>query len=46
MLSEEQWLCSIEAVEKPASQRLTENVHMQGFRNRGPAHTVGRPSEA
>ena len=24
---------SIETVEKPAFQRLMENVHMQGFRN-------------
>jgi hypothetical protein len=46
MLCEEQWLCSIEAVEKPVSQRLMEDVHMQDFRNWGPARRVGSPSEA
>jgi hypothetical protein len=33
-------------VGKPASERLMENLHMQGFRNRGPARRVGSPSEA
>jgi len=37
---------AIEAVEKPVSERLMENVQMQGFRNRGPALRVGSPSEA
>ncbi len=36
----------LETVEKPASQRLMENVQMQGFRNWGPARRVGSPSEA
>jgi hypothetical protein len=27
------WKNAIETVEKPASERLLENVHMQGFRN-------------
>ena len=31
---------------KPDSERLVENVHMQGFRNWGPARRVGSPSEA
>jgi hypothetical protein len=35
-----------ETVEKQASQRLMENVQMQGFRNWGPARRVGSPSEA
>jgi hypothetical protein len=29
----QQRLKNNEAVEKPASERLMENVHMQGFRN-------------
>ena len=33
-------------VEKQFSEKLVENVHMQGFRNRGPARRVGSPSEA
>jgi len=40
---------AIEAVEKPVSERLMENVHPAGFaagRNRGPALRVGSPSEA
>ncbi len=36
----------VETVEKPASERLMENVHMQGLRNWGPARRVGSPSEA
>jgi hypothetical protein len=28
------------------SERLMENVQMQGFRNWGPARSVGSPSEA
>jgi hypothetical protein len=35
-----------ETAEKPTSQRLMENVQMEGFRNWGPARRVGRPSEA
>jgi hypothetical protein len=35
-----------ETVEKPSFERLMENVHMQGFRNWGPARRVGNPSEA
>ncbi|MGD8227599.1 MAG: hypothetical protein PVH82_02885 [Desulfobacteraceae bacterium] len=36
----------LQTVEKLASEKLMENVHMQGFRNRGPARRVGSPSEA
>ena len=32
-LTDLQSTTSIETVEKPAFQRLMENVHMQGFRN-------------
>jgi hypothetical protein len=35
-----------ETVEKLTSERLMENVHMQGFQNRGPARRVGSPSGA
>ena len=35
-----------ETVEKPPPERLMVNIHMQGFRNRGPTRRVGSPSEA
>ncbi len=31
--SKKQSKCAIETVEKPASEKLTENAQMQGFRN-------------
>jgi hypothetical protein len=51
MLPEIHGVCQVakklyKTVERPASERLMEDVHMQGFRNRGPARRVGSPSEA
>ena len=51
MLPEIHGLCQVtkklyKTVERPASERLIEDVQMQGFRNWGPARRVGSPSEA
>jgi hypothetical protein len=35
-----------ETAEKPTSQRLMENVHMEGFRNGGPARRAGDEGNA